>query len=139
MAENFRKRIANIVEARGLCSYMNSTKWNELRHAMLHEMPFPPPFLVKFLFEEAAVGTAQFEQDVPYHGDWYEAFALDGIAFDGSYAVEWVKVRPRCLKPRGRLLEPEVVSAEEQFCSILKKYAIPYEEQNGVYCIYGYR
>ena len=137
--EAFRRKIAQIVEERGLCSYMNSTKWNELRNAMLHEMPFPPPFIVKFLTEEQAVGAEHFECDVPYQGAWHEAFALEGIAFDGSFAVEWVKIRPRYLKPRGRLLPPELVEAEDIFVSILKKYTIPYEVQNGVYCIYGYR
>lgn len=71
--EAFRSKIAQIVQERSLC--MNSNKWNALRRAMLHEMPFPP----------------------------------------------------------------ETISAEEEFVRILKHGAMPYDVQNSVYCIYGYR
>ena len=30
-------------------------------------------------------------------------------------------------------------SSENEFIAILKKYNIPFEEKDGVYCIYGYR
>lgn len=55
------------------------------------------------------------------------------------FVIEWIKVRPRYLKYRGRLIEPECIDVAEKFEGILKKYNIPYEEDNGVYCIYGYR
>lgn len=54
-------------------------------------------------------------------------------------AIEWMKIRPRYLKHRGKLIPPELVDASTEFEGILDKYHIPYEEQNGTYCIYGYR
>ncbi len=102
---------------------------------MMNEMPFPPPYILKFLFEEEAVGEKYFYKDVNYLGDWYNGFAIEGHYFNGVFAVEWIKVRPRYLKFRGQLLESEVISAECEFIEILKRYSIPYD---GVYCIYGY-
>lgn len=54
-------------------------------------------------------------------------------------ALEWIKVRPRYLKYRGRLIEPEMIDASEKFEEILQRYQIPYEMENGMYCIYGYK
>lgn len=130
MSANLKERVRKIVQQRNLCSYMNDTKWNELRNAMMNEMPFPPPFILKFL-------------DVNYSGDWscdwYYGFAIEGHYFNGAFAVEWIKIRPRYLKYRGQLIEPEVIDAEDKFIEILKRYSIPYEVSDGVYCIYGYR
>jgi hypothetical protein len=39
-----RERIQEIIASRGLTSFMNDTKWNEFRMAMLEEMPFQPPY-----------------------------------------------------------------------------------------------
>lgn len=139
MSANLKERVRKIVQQRNLCSYMNDTKWRELRNAMMNEMPFPPPYIIKFLFEDKAEGEEYFSQDVNYFCDWYYCFALEGHYFNGAFAVEWIKVRPRYLKYRGQLIKPEIIEAEDKFVEILRKYSIPYEESNGVYCIYGYR
>lgn len=136
--KDMKEKVRKIVQQRNLCSYMNATKWNELRSAMLNEMPFQPPFIIKYLDTEC-VEEADFQSDVYYLGDWYYAFAIEGAYFDASFAVEWVKVRPRYLRRCGALIEPEMISAEDIFVALLKKYSIPFEENDGVYCIYGYR
>ena len=138
MSVNLKEKVKKIVLQRNLCSYMNSTKWNELRNAMLNEMPFPPPFSVKYLDTEYRE-EAELPHDVYYTGDWYYGLSIDGRYFDASFAIEWIKIRPRYLKHRGMLIDPETIDAEDIFVKILKKYSIPYEECNGVYCIYGYR
>lgn len=139
MAKNLKERVKNIVRQRNLVSYMNNTKWNELRNAMMNEMPFSPPFIVKFLFEENCLEQQFLEKDVDYSGDWYYGLSIDGHYFNGAFAIEWLKIRPRYIKHRGMLIAPEIIDAEDIFVSILKKYSIPYEENNGVYCIFGYR
>lgn len=58
---------------------------------------------------------------------------------NASFAVEWIKIRPRYLKRRGRLIEPEIIYAEKEFAEILAKYSIPFEEIDGAYYVYGYR
>ena len=39
----------------------------------------------------------------------------------------------------GRLIESKVIDETDEFLKILKKFNIPFEEQNGTYIIYGYR
>lgn len=136
MSVDLKEKVKKIVLQRNLCSYMNSTKWNELRNAMLNEMPFPPPFSIKYLDTEY---KEELQHDVYYLGDWYYGLSIDGHYFDASFAIEWIKIRPRYLKQRGMLIEPEIIDAEDVFVEILKKYSIPYEECSGVYYIYGYR
>ncbi len=136
MAITFKEKIRKIVQQRNLCSYMNDTKWRELQHAMVHEMPFPPPYEIKYLFENETKEN-QFYQDVPFLGEWENC--EDGFDLDAAFAIEWVKVRPQYLERQGKLIKPKVIKADSQFVEILKKYSIPYEIENGTYCIYGYR
>ena len=54
MPDQLKEKVQRIVSERGLYSCMNDTKWDKLRDAMRHEMPFQPPYIVKFLFDETA-------------------------------------------------------------------------------------
>ena len=138
MSKNLKKQAFNIVQQRNLCGYMNDTKWNELICAMLNDMPFPPPYIIKTLFESECKAEAKFQKDAYYMGDWYEGFTY-GEYFNGGFAIEWIKVRPRILKHRGKLIDPELIDESAEFEAVLKKYNIPYEKQNDIYCIYGYK
>lgn len=133
-----KREAISVVENRNLCSCMNDTKWKELRNAMWDEMPFPPPFILKTIFEKECPQERYFQTDVTWLGDWNEGFLYDNC-LDMWFVVEWIRVRPRYLKKRGRLINPELIDAAKQFVDILTRYNIPYEEKNGVYCIYGYR
>lgn len=139
MSDDLKEKVNRIIEQRQLCSYMNDTKWNELRSAMMNEMPFQPPYIVKFLFDEECYGEAGFLNGSSHPENWYHALSIEGQLFDASFAVEWIKVRPEYSVKTGKLLEPQIVSAENEFIAILKKYNIPFEENNGIYCIYGYK
>ena len=140
MSVDLKEQVRKIVERKNLCSYMNDTKWNELRMAMMNDMPFLPPYILKFVFDDKPIGHASFCNNEKCMTDWHSVFAIDGQYFNSSFAVEWIKVRPKLLKHRGKLVELEVIDAEDIFVEILKKYSIPYEcEEDGVYCIYGYR
>lgn len=136
--DKLRKKAVSVVEKRNLCSYMNATKWKELRNAMWDEMPFPPPFILKTIFEKECAEERYFQTDVTFLGDWDEGFLYDNY-LDMWFVIEWIKVRPRYLKEKGRLIKPELIDATKQFVDILIKYNIPYEEKDGVYCIFGYR
>ena len=137
--EKYKKKINNIVQQKGLCSMMNNTKWKELKKG-ISELPFLPPFVIKSVDEEETF-YHQFKEDVYYTGDWgmYLDNYLGGdIYATPFYAVEWIKIRPRLLKHQVRLIESKVIDETDEFLAILKKYNIPFEEQNGAYIIYGY-
>lgn len=127
--ENKRKVMEAIAE-RNLVSIMNNTKWRELQDAVINTLLFPPPYQCKYLLEEI-LHPEEFETDVWYWGDWHE-----GI--EPFYNVEWIRVRPRYLKHRGRLVSPELMDITDDFVNILKSLSIPYRLDNDTYYIYGY-
>ncbi|QPK94154.1 hypothetical protein HCQ94_00055 [Actinomyces sp. zg-332] len=131
-----REKVLAIISERNLCSYMNNTKWNELSQAMLEEMPFPPPYVVKYLFEDEN-SVPKLEDDDSNFGTWYRC---DCCCFpNGTISIEWIKIRPRYLKHIGTLVESELVDASKKLQEILNKYNINYEVENNTYCIYGYK
>jgi len=107
---------------------MNDTKWREFKNAMYEELPFPPAYRRKDVLDAEYV---PFSEDAWYLGDYEEGLAP-------FYSVEWIEVRPRLVKRRGRLIESEMECIENEFVSILKKYNIPHKCNNGSYLIYGY-
>ena len=127
--DKLRKTVLRIVEERRMSSIMNDTKWEELRYAMMNEMPFQPPYTVKFLTDDAPCAEET---------SWHEAYVYEGL-FNAALAIEWIKIRPVKKKSRGALIPPEWEDAHDELEKILDKYNIPYEEENGVYCICGYR
>ena len=130
--EKYKKRVAEAVQRKGLYSVMNNTKWRELREAMMREIPFSPPYIVKDIINEK-VELPAFDKDVWYIGGWeYENF----YPFVG---IEWIKIRPRYIAYRGKLIDGEMIDETAEFIEVLEKYQIPYEEENGAYVIYGYK
>ena len=138
MNQSLKEKAFKIVSTRNLCSYMNDTKWNELRWDVLNLLPFPPPYKMKTLFDDYCDEVMNFQEDVWYHGDWYEGLTYENH-FNGYFAIEWIKVRPRYLKHRGQLIAPEMIDESKEFEQILKHHSIPFEMKNGAYCIYGYK
>lgn len=134
-----KEKVLKIVVEKNMYSIMNNTKWRELKQG-ISELPFQPPFVIKAVDEDETL-YHQFNKDVWYHGDWglYLDGYLGGDMFATPfYAVEWIKVRPRYLKRQGRLIADKIIDETEGFRFILKKYNIPYEEENGCFLIYGY-
>ena len=131
MQENkFKREILAIVEAKGLCSVMNNTKWRELQAAM-ETLAFPPPYQIKQVHKPC---TAEFAEDVWYVGDWSDE------AMQPFFAIEWIQVRPRYTKHVGQLVKPTVIDETAEFQAVLQSCHIPYEEDgHGGFMIYGYR
>ena len=138
MKDELRRQVQQISDERGLRSCMSGEKWAQLRNAMMSEMPFQPPYLVKFITDDLPAGDEN-ELVSSYHPmPWHEAYVFDNI-FDASFALEWVKICPRYYKHRGKLIAPEEISAEAELLQILEKYAVAFEKEDGVYTIYGWR
>ena len=132
--EKWKKEIRNIVEQRQLTSYMNDTKWNELRTAMLEEMPFPPSYFVKSLFREK---VPEYWENVWYWGDWRTG--LSDVGDVKGYWIEWLEIYPQYKKHIGMLVEPQIIDASQELEVVLAKYHIPYEKIGHAYRIYGYK
>jgi hypothetical protein len=128
--KKFKQKVMKIISEKNMYSIMNNTKWSELQNA-IKELPFPPPYLLRYVTDES--DPLPFNGEVKFLGDWSEEPLFP------FFRIEWVKVRPRYLRCRGRLIEDELVDETEQFVSILKKYSIPYEEESGDFTIYGYK
>lgn len=138
--EKYKTKIRQIIQEEGLCSVMNNTKWAELKKG-ISELPFHPPFVIKSV-DEQETDWHNFDKDEYNSCDWglYMDNYLGGDIYAVPfYAVEYIKIRPRLLKYQGRLIKDKVIDETEDFLAVLKKYNIPYEEQNGTYIIYGYR
>ena len=126
------KQQVNIeVARRGLVSVMNDTKWVELQGAIRRELSFGPPYQLKVVLNPSPE-PEYFENDVHYRGDWSDE------CLSPFYAIEWVRVRPRFLRHRGRLISPEVQSVELEFLEIVRRYHIPHRHDVDTVWIYGY-
>ena len=139
--KSIREMVAEIVERRGLTSYMNNTKWKEFRVAMEDEMPFAPPYIYKTLFEEEKGEYFDFSKDVITSGTYTYHYDIESFADWDYKIIEWVKVRPRYYEyDGGRWAGKKTMhDAEPEFVEIMNKYSIPYEVENGTYIIYGYK
>lgn len=136
--KDYREKARKYIEKEQLVSVMNDTKWTEFRNAMINEMPFSPPYIIKNIYEaEEGLYFTHFNQDVNYLG----AYDHESFQYLQYYMIEWVKVRPRYYEEvGGRLVSKKIIhDAEKEFIDILKKYNIPYEYENGVYTIFGYK
>lgn len=116
-------------ERRGLAGFMNDTRWQALIEAVHADLPFPPGFQLK-----PVTGEADPEPDttaLTYWGAWDE--------LQPFFAVEWLRVVPRCRKPRGQLLADEIVDCTDAFRALLQRLRIPFREDvAGTFWIYGY-
>jgi hypothetical protein len=130
MAKSWQQ-VGSAVANRGLVSVMNDTKWRELQQAVRSELPFTPPYQLKVVLKDVP-DVEQFDKDVDYLGDWANECLCP------FFEIEWIRVRPRYLHRRGRLLAPEVRSVEAQFLAILHRYHIPHRRNGDSIWIYGY-
>ena len=135
MTENLLKYI----NENQLVSYMNNTKWNEFRNAMINEMPFEPPYIYK-LVDEEETGEYFSALEIDCCGcDAYDEESFNFLVYD---EIEWLKVKPEYYEREGGQLVCKKIfhNAEKEFLEIMKKYSIPYEKIGEcLYIIYGYK
>jgi hypothetical protein len=135
-----KETVHNIIVQKGLSSVMNDTKWLKLQKA-IDSLPFPPPFSERLLTYTDDYPISPMVEGLRTcygncHGNW-SSFWEEGLA--PFFVIEWLKVKPRYAKYRGRLVADEIFDETEEFVALLKKLSIPYEEENGLFMIYGYK
>ncbi|MCD8073238.1 MAG: hypothetical protein LUE10_08795 [Alistipes sp.] len=128
------KWVTDYTEQHGLGGVMNDTKWLELQQAILEELPFPPPNVIKRLGKE--VDEHVLDKDVWWCGSWRNYYD-EGMP--QLVTIQYVKVRPRLAVHRGRLISPEIIDCTKEFLDILHRLNIPYEQEGHIFTIYGYR
>lgn len=126
------ERIAKIIDERPLTSCMNDTKWKEFLQLMTEEMSMKIPYAFHTLFDSDSTND-----------DFYDTCCRE--CFNGYHfkSLEWVRGKTKFVehKYRGRLIDDEEIfyDLEEEFVEKIQKYSIPYEVEDGIYTIYGYR
>lgn len=131
----WKERVTKIIFQKSLSSVMNDTKWIELQ-TEIYKLPFPPPFVLKCVTDEDNKSVGKLEDAPWYIGDW-SSYWEEGLP--PFFAIEWVKVRPRHGKFRGRLIKDEILDETKEFIGILEKLGIPYVNDEGTITIYGYK
>ncbi len=126
-----KEQVRSEISKRGLVSVMNDTKWAELQEAVRRELAFRPPYQLKVVLNPVP-HPEHFEGDVDYLCEWSDEYLLP------FYEIEWLRVRPRFFRRRGRLATPEVQSVEPAFMEILRRYQIPHRYDRDTIWIYGY-
>ncbi len=136
-AKSIREMTAEIISSRNLTSYMNDTKWKEFRKAMLYEMPFPPPYEMKTLFESDSYVNTFTASEPLCTGD----YSLETFAGGNYKIIEYITVKPFYYECQGGQLSYKRIfhTADNIFWNILNKYNIYYEKINDSCYIFGYR
>lgn len=143
MPKSLKEQIAEIVYERNLTSYMNNTKWREFFYAMENEMPFPPPYESKTLFEDDKF-ISKFKKckEIGCLGDYSDETLREMCCWSDSFSViEYIAVKPYYYEKQGGILAYKKIlhNAEKEFILILQKYSIPYEIEEDNFIIYGYK
>ena len=121
----------DIIRERGLTSYMNYTKWNELIGDISHIDSLP--IMYRSLFDEKDPDGYWTIQ-----GDEY-------IHYMNKAMIEWFRIGCVISKKKniGRLIEPKVIEMDvtDDIADILEKHSIAheYDRDEKVFTIYGYR
>ncbi|WLD14802.1 hypothetical protein SH412_004996 [Planctellipticum variicoloris] len=110
---------------------MNDTKWHELQSAVQNDLPFSPPYQIKAVLNHRPE-PKHFDSDVEYFGDWSDE------CLTPFYVIEWIRIRPRFLRGRGRLVAPEVHSVDSEFLAILHRFDIPHRCDEVSIWVFGY-
>ena len=133
--EGLKNEVLKLVTQRGLASVMNDTKWIALKKAV-EQLPFPPPYIVKCITDENDSFAESLSSAPRYVGDWSYYYEEGMPPF---FDIEWIKARPQRGVYRGGLIADEILDETAEFVAILKQHNIPFDEEDGIFTIYGYR
>jgi len=125
-----KAKIKRLLTERSLTSHMNDTKWRELCAAVYSELPFPPAYQAKRVFDEDAP-SLPFAPN--YLGDW-------GTTPEAQLdlTIEWIRIAPRYSVHRGTLISPEIRDCSDQLRSILDRLKLMYAEKDGFFTVFGH-
>lgn len=109
-----------------LSSFMNNTKWKELVRMLKSNPDYDPEVKIKYLFEnEPSMGFSTI--------CWKE------VERDGFELIQWIKINPTKEVFIGRLVSPDQTDYSDLIEKGLTRINIPYEFDEGIFTIYGYK
>ncbi|GAA0867887.1 hypothetical protein GCM10009116_02480 [Brevundimonas basaltis] len=119
------------VERRGLTSFMNRTRWQALRDAVVAELPFRPAFQIQNVLGPRE--TPWRVDGVDWQGTWIDE------DLEPLFGIEWIRVVPRYRTRPGALVEGPVEDCTDAFRDLLGGLNIPFREDEAqTFWIYGY-
>lgn len=125
------ERVILIREQRGLTSYMNKTKWNEL--------------LTGLRSIEGLEIRYKTLLDIEEPEDFWEFSGDEGLAYLKASCIEWFEIKDMVIHSEcvGRLVDRKIThtSVYEDINRILKQNTISYEydESKSAFIVYGYK
>jgi hypothetical protein len=118
------------VERRVLTSFMNDTRWRELRDAV-ETLPFPPVFQ-----RQDVLGPREplwASDQMSCFGDW----SHEGL--EPFFMIEWIRVVPKLWAWQGQLIPmKQVGDCTVELREALDRLRLPYREDGRGFWIYGY-
>lgn len=109
-----------------LSSCMNNTKWRELVEEITKDQDYNPSVNIKTVFEK--------ENNNSFSTVWWEE-----VESEGYNLIEFLEINPIKEEFVGRLVKPKTTDYTKFIESGLKKHSIPYEVNEGIFKIYGYK
>jgi len=113
------------IEAEGLVSHMNKTKWNSLVTAMLAGGLYKPQCLIKYLDDSEPLGPSLI--------DWWAYSGGSNMS-----QIELLALDPIERIRRGRWMDPELVDHKSELVDALTRMKIPFVDEDGYLKIFGY-
>lgn len=121
------KKLTKYIYENGYSSFLNNTKWKEIVNVLENIENYNPRIYLKYVLE------TEIEQK-KYHPVWWSEIECEGFEY-----IEYLEINPTKETYIGRLVDKKKEDFTKIIQSGLDKYTIPYENDNGIFKIYGYR
>ena len=124
------EKLTKYIYKNGYSALLNNTKWKEIVTVLENIEKYNPRVYIKYIYE-TEIGN---KNKISHHSVWWSEVECEGFEY-----IEYLEINPIKEIYIGRLVE----SRKEDFSKIIQngldKYTIPYENDNGIFKIYGYR
>lgn len=133
--QQLKQKVVEIIVAKQFIPMMNDLKWIKLQHAV-SSLAFEPPYVLRCIANKDKTCYTCLNEVPNWLGDWSNYYH-EGMP--PLFMIEWLKVRPQLSQHRGRLIADAIIDETTTFRAILERLRIPYDEEDNIFTIYGYK